>query len=88
MSRGNAVNADGGAGGSALLADEVDPDRLVKTFLELVAIDSPTGHEERIGNDLSARFSALGCSASMDDIGNLVAVLPGTRPGTVLLSTP
>ena len=30
------------------LIDAVDRDRLVRTFLELVAIDSPTGHEEGI----------------------------------------
>jgi tripeptide aminopeptidase len=29
-----------------MLADAVDRDRLVATFLELVAIDSPTGHGE------------------------------------------
>ena len=70
-----------------ILADEVDSDRLIATFLDLVAIDSPTGHEERIGKELSARFTALGCTVSMDDVGNLVAVLPGTRPDTVLFST-
>jgi hypothetical protein len=36
-------------GGAMGLADAVDRDRLVRTFLELVAIDSPTGHEEGIG---------------------------------------
>ncbi len=70
-----------------MLADEVDSDRLIATFLDLVAIDSPTGHEEQIGRELEARFTALGCTVSKDDIGNLVAVLPGTRPDTVLLST-
>jgi tripeptide aminopeptidase len=67
--------------------EAVDGDRLVRTFLELVAIDSPTGHEEAIGRELEARFGALGCKVTMDEIGNLVAVLPGTRDGTVLIST-
>ncbi len=67
--------------------DAVDGDRLVRTFLELVAIDSPTGHEEGIGQELEARFGALGCTVSMDQIGNLVAVLPGTRDGTLMIST-
>jgi tripeptide aminopeptidase len=83
------MNSDAGSSGPqhANLAEEVDRDRLVSTFLDLVAIDSPTGHEEEIGKDLSARFTALGCTVSLDDIGNLVAVLSGTRPDTVLLST-
>ncbi len=71
----------------ALLADQVDTDRLLKTFLELVAVDSPTGHEEEIGNELIKRFTDLGCTVSQDEIGNVVAVYPGTRPDTVLLST-
>jgi tripeptide aminopeptidase len=69
------------------LADAVERDRLVETFLELVAIDSPTGHEKAIGDELEARFSALGCTVTRDDIGNLVAVLPGTRDDVILLST-
>ncbi len=72
---------------STLLVDQVDPDRLVKTFLELVAVDSPTGHEEEIGRELTKRFSDLGCTLSQDDVGNLVAVYPGTRDDTVLIST-
>lgn len=42
----------------------VDRDRLVGTFLELVAIDSPTGHEERIGQELERRFAAAGASVA------------------------
>ena len=67
--------------------EAVDRDRLVSTFLELVAIDSPTGHERAIGQELEARFARLGCRVSMDAIGNLVAVLPGTRDGTIMVST-
>ena len=74
-------------GRDPLLADQVDTDRLVKTFLDLVAVDSPTGHEEEIGRELIKRFSDLGCSVTQDDIGNVVAVYPGSRPDTVLLST-
>jgi tripeptide aminopeptidase len=82
MSRGDGIDIDPNEA-----AEAVDRDRLVQTFLDLVAIDSPTGHEEQIGKELSARFNELGCTVSRDDIGNLVAVLPGTRPDTVLLST-
>ena len=68
-------------------AEGVDRDRLLQTFLDLVAIDSPTGHEEEIGKDLEARFAELGCAVSRDEIGNVIAVRPGTRDGTILVST-
>ena len=69
------------------LADQVDPDRLVRTFLDLVAIDSPTGHERNIGRELAERFRQLGCQVTQDPVGNLTAVLPGKRVDTVLVST-
>ena len=65
----------------------MDRDRLLQTFLDLVAVDSPSGHERAIGEVLEARFGELGCETSRDDIGNLVAVFPGRRAGTILLST-
>ena len=68
-------------------ADSVDRDRLLRTFLELVAVDSPSGHEREIGEILMARFGELGCAVSRDEIGNVVAVLPGRRNGTILFST-
>ena len=68
-------------------ADAVDRDRLLATFLELVAVDSPTGHEGEIATVLEARYAELGCTTTKDDIGNVVAVFPGTRPGTILVST-
>jgi tripeptide aminopeptidase len=57
-------------------------------MLELIAIDSPTGHEEAIGKELSRRLEELGCSTELDEHGNLVARLAGTRDGaeTILLS--
>lgn len=66
---------------------QVDRDRLLATFLELVAVDSPTGHEEAIGAELEQRFAQLGCTTSRDDVGNLLAVYPGRRAGTILVST-
>ena len=65
----------------------MDRERLLRTFLDLVAVDSPTGHEGEIGRVLEARFRELGCTTSMDEIGNIVAVYPGTREGTILVST-
>ena len=69
------------------LADQVVRDRLVETFLGLVAIDSPTGHEEDIGRELAERFGQLGCHVTQDAVGNLTAVLPGRRGDTVLVAT-
>lgn len=68
-------------------ATHVDRDRLLSTFLDLVAVDSPTGDEEEMGRVLEARFRELGCETSMDEIGNIVAVYPGTRDETILVST-
>ena len=66
---------------------DVNHDRLLSTFLDLVAVDSPTGHEEVIGGVLETRFQELGCATRRDEIGNLVAVRSGTRDGTILVST-
>jgi tripeptide aminopeptidase len=68
-------------------APTVDEARLVRTFLDLVAIDSPSGHEGEIGRDLETRFGTLGCDVSRDDIGNVIAVHRGSRDGTILIST-
>lgn len=67
--------------------DAVDRDRLLRTFLDLVAVDSPTGDEQAVGDVLVSRFGDLGCTVTRDDIGNVLAVLPGTREGTVLVAT-
>ena len=71
---------------AGLKADAVDRERLLKAFLDLVAIDSPTGHEEAIGVELKRRFSDLGCAVTMDEHGNLIATYPGDRGDTLLLS--
>lgn len=69
-------------------ADRVDRDRLLSEMLRLIAIDSPTGHEAAIGEHLVGRLGALGCTAELDEHGNLLARYPGRRPGaaTILLS--
>jgi len=55
----------------------IDTNRLVNTFLELVRIDSPSGREEVIGRDLTARLEALGLAVTQDATGNLIARLDG-----------
>jgi len=59
----------------------IDEDRLKNTFLELVAIDSPSGHEEAIGRDLMARLKALGLAVTRDASGNVIARLDGKGEG-------
>ena len=62
-----------------MLADAVDSGRLVATFLELVAIDSPLAME-KVGREVSARFSELGCQLSQDEVDNLIAVCRAPWP--------
>ncbi len=56
----------------------INRDRLVQTFLDLVAIDSPSGHEDAIAAELESRLRALGLDTSPDPHGNVIAILPGT----------
>jgi tripeptide aminopeptidase len=59
---------------------------LVQTFLELVAIDSPSGREEAIGIDIGRRCAALGGEVTPDEHGNVVARWPDGRGEWLLLS--
>ena len=65
----------------------VDRDRLLRTFLDLVAIDSPTGHEEEIGKDLEARFGELGCTCPGTTSATSSPCAPARATGTILVST-
>ena len=68
--------------------------RLLNTFLELVRIDSPSGHEAAVAAYLRRALEEAGCSVRTDDAaavtgsdtGNLIATLPGTLPGSVVLT--
>ena len=51
----------------------INRDRLVKTFCELVRIDSPSGEEEAIAVDLTGRLESLGLTVSRDGYGNVIA---------------
>ena len=64
-------------------------ERLLRTFLELVAIDSPTFHEAAVAAYCDDRLSAMGLEVTFDDsaavtgsdTGNLFASLPGAAAG-------
>lgn len=68
--------------------------RLLSTFLDLVKIDSPSKHETRIAEYIAEALKAAGCSIRFDDAaektdgeqGNLIAVLPGTLPGSIVFT--
>jgi tripeptide aminopeptidase len=51
----------------------INETRLVQTFLDLVAIDSPSGQEEAIGAELARQLAALGGEVERDEHGNLIA---------------
>ena len=64
-------------GACAKVAAVIRRDRIVKTFLDLVAIDSPSGEEDAIALELEGRLHALGLAASQDAHGNVI----GRREG-------
>ncbi|MCK4300456.1 MAG: M20/M25/M40 family metallo-hydrolase, partial [Planctomycetes bacterium] len=59
-------------------------DRLVSTFLELVQIDSPSGHEEEIARHLTAELKSLGLTVERDTTGNVIGLLAGEGPPILL----
>jgi tripeptide aminopeptidase len=55
----------------------INQNRLTKTFLDLVQIDSPSGEEEHIAKELIKRLSSLGFKTQKDNYGNVIAKLEG-----------
>ena len=51
----------------------VDQSRVLELFLELVRIDSPSGHEQEIAERLEVKLQALGCETQRDATGNVLA---------------
>lgn len=64
----------------------INTKRLVDTFLDLVGVDSPSGHEAEIGRVLAAQLQALGCTCTFDSVGNLIARYPQGQGDWLLLS--
>ncbi len=62
----------------------IDRDRLIRTFTDLVHIDSPSGEEAAVAEALTSRLTDLGFTVSRDAYGNVIASEPGDSP--VLLS--
>lgn len=57
----------------------INESRLVQTFLDLVVIDSPSGQEREVADELVRRFTALGGEVVRDVHHNLIARWPATR---------
>lgn len=55
----------------------INETRLLETFLDLVRIDSPSGEEAAIAQELEKRLSDLGLTVELDAMNNVVANLPG-----------
>ena len=58
----------------------IDKDRLITTFCDIVQIDSPSGEEEAMAQDLHRRLTALGFTIERDAHGNLLASEEGSNP--------
>ncbi len=61
-----------------------DRDRLVQTFLDLVRIDSPSGEEEVMAEEVGRRLAALGAEVRRDAYGNVIARLGSGAPPFLL----
>lgn len=55
----------------------IKQDRLVKTFLELVKIDSPSGEEKEVVKEVAKRLEKLGAKVEFDNYGNVIGKIKG-----------
>ena len=62
----------------------ISRDRLIKTFTEIVQIDSPSGEEEAMAQYVMSKLEKFGLNVSRDDYGNVIANDGGEDP--ILLS--
>lgn len=58
----------------------IDKERLVKSFCDLVRIDSPSDEEEEVAQHLIPRLEKLGLTVERDAHGNVIASEPGELP--------
>lgn len=59
---------------------------VVDTFLDLVKIDSPSGHEEQVADYIQKFFERLGIEAAFDNYGNVICKTEGEGE-TIILSS-
>ncbi len=61
-----------------------DRQRLIETLIDLIRIDSPSGEEDAMDREVSARLSALGLTVEHDAFNNIVARLDGAGEPVLL----
>ena len=69
----------------------MNPDRVLESFLEMVAIESPSWHEAPMAAYCAEKLAEMGFTVTFDasaaetgsDTGNLIAHLAGTVPGRI-----
>lgn len=52
-------------------------ERLIKTLIDLIRIDSPSGEEDAMDREVSDRLQSLGFKIHHDSFNNVIAKLPG-----------
>jgi tripeptide aminopeptidase len=62
----------------------INEERLLRTFIDLVQIDSPSGEEAAVAQELERRFSSLGMSTKRDALNNVVATMSGQGAPVIL----
>jgi len=55
----------------------INQNRILKTFLELIKIDSPSGEEKEIAQHILKRVKKLGAKVEFDSYGNVIGKLKG-----------
>lgn len=64
----------------------INEQRLIKTFLDLVKIDSPSGEEQEISKDIIKRLRVLGLGYKKDSFGNILTGLKGQGKSILYLA--
>jgi tripeptide aminopeptidase len=64
----------------------INATRLLETFLDLVRIDSPSGEEANISQELAVRLQRLGLDVQTDALHNVVARRPGKGEPLLLMA--
>ena len=86
--------ADSMGGFPSIEEGTMDNQRLMTTFFDLIAIESPSRHEARMADYCTHVLEDLGFDVTIDDsaprtgsdTGNIIAFLPGTVPGHIAFS--
>ncbi|MAG44884.1 hypothetical protein CL633_03270 [bacterium] len=65
---------------------QINKTRLIKTFCDLVKIDSASGFEHKIAKNIEKRLKSFGVKYKIDDFGNIIAKLPGKGSSVLYLA--